>query len=225
MNSKSFLATKTFILIIGTFLIGAAIYMFLVNPEFNKLKDAANRRDDAQLKLLENDKKEELLSQAEKEYQTIKADLDKISIAIPKDSDTGLMVAAIEQVAADTGISISNLSTSVRAKKISKKKDDDKDKKEDEDKPASSQVAYEEDLLSKYHATVYSISFSGGYPNIIAFLDHITNLDRYSILSSLQLANNGETSDSLTASIVFWTYHQNPAKEIPIETSNEDTKD
>jgi len=220
MNKKSFLTTKTFLLIMATILVGTAIYMFMVRSELNRLKDATNKRDQTKLKLLENDQKEELLAKAEQQYETIKVDLNKINLAIPQNSDTGLMIAAIEQIGNETGINISNINTTLRTKKVASTKSTDSKKTDDKvesAKPVSANKPHEEELLSQYHATVYSLTLTTSYPNLVNFLDRITNLDRYSILASLQLSNDNDNPEALTANVVFWTYHQNAAKEISNE--------
>lgn len=218
MHRQSILTTKTFLLLTVSLMLALAAWLLLINQEYGRLKNAAQERDQARAELKEIDAKQQLLGQAEERYQVIKDDLQKIKIAIPEASDTGLFVAALEQLASEKGVTIDSIATDFKSKTAgttSETKNDDTANTEQSSQSKNKQATaktLEEQLLAKYYATSFDIKLTGSYQNIHNFVLALLQFERLVILNNLNFTVKSDNADAVAATLDFWIYHQSAAK-------------
>lgn len=200
---NSIITTPTFGIVLFTLIAGVAAWITVINPQLDQLKETAKKRDENVVALQAAQQKQELLGSAKRQYETIKQDLARTTIAIPQGSNTGEFVAALEQVANNTGVTIGAISTSVHAKVATNTKG------------GKTTVAktLEEELARKYNSTSFDLRLAGSYETIRLFIERLRTLDRFNVLSTLTLSSAPDTG-IITANLSMSIYHKEAAKAL-----------
>lgn len=192
---KSIFTTQTVGITLVAVILGVAVWFTVVAPQLRILKSTVDKRNTAATDLAVAQRKAKLLPAAKKDADAINNDLTRTAIAIPTASNTGEFVAALEKVAADSSVSLTSITSTLRPKVGSKKKE----------------KTLDDELGSKYNTTVFSVRLTGGYESILAFVDHLRTLDRFNVITGTTLTNDPKTG-TITASLTVNIYHKEAAK-------------
>lgn len=205
MKHSSIFTTATFGILLFTIVAGTITWYVAIVPQLTHLQTVVKKRDANAAALSAAQRKQALLPQARAQYKSIQQDLERTATAIPQSSNTGEFVAALEQVANDTGISIDTLSSSVHVKTTSSSKSGDTSSSKSKSK------TLEEELLKKYNATTFDLRLTGSYEAIRSFIDRLRTLDRFNVLTTLSMAIAQDTGQ-ITANLSVSIYHKEAAK-------------
>ncbi len=205
MKHSNIFTTATFGILLFTIVAGTVAWYVAIVPQLAHLQTVVKKRDANAAALSAAQRKQALLPQARAQYESIQQDLERTATAIPQSSNTGEFVAALEQVANDTGVSINTLSSSVHAKTASSSKSGDSSSSKSKSK------TLEEELLKKYNATTFDLRLTGSYEAIRSFIDRLRTLDRFNVLTTLSMAVAQDTGQ-ITANLSVSIYHKEAAK-------------
>lgn len=216
MARKNIITTRTVTTLWLTIVIGFLAWSFIVKPELDRLSSTIEDRDSLKKELAEIDKKKELLGQVRENYAQIQQDIQKLEVAIPKDSNTGEYVAALEALANDTGVNITNLHTSFQAQRVPIKTNENKPERQ----KATVKKTLEEELLTQFNNTGIEIKTDSSYESLYAFISRVLNMDRFSILSSVNMTTASDGS-TISSTLSFNIYHREAAKESSNNSQSE----
>lgn len=205
MARKNLITTRTVTTLLLTIVAGFLVWSFVIKPELNKLQSTVSARDNLKRELAEIEKKKELLGQVTENYEQIQQDIKKLETAIPNKSNTGEYIAAIENLANETGVNITNLHTSFQAQRVPIKTNEN----QPERKKAEVKKTLEEELLTQFNNTGIEIKADGSYESLYGFIGRVLNMDRFSVLSSINMTTTGDGS-LISSTLSFNIYHREP---------------
>lgn len=213
MMRRTVFTTATFNITLFALLAGTGVWFMVINPQLASLKDVVSQRNENITALNTAQRKQALLSQAQEKYESIKQDLERAAVAVPEGSSTGEFVAALEQIAANTGIAIEAMTSSVQAKVVPAKKTAAKTGSDSETKTSAPAKAktLEDELRQKYNSTTFELRITGGYETIRSFIDRLRTLDRFNVLSSITMSSAPDTG-VITTNLTITIYHKEAAK-------------
>lgn len=230
--SSNIIKTKTVKLSFATVVISLGLWFGLVKPELNRLQAAvvANAEATKAVKTLEDKKK--FVVKAEVQYDTIQQDLVELMMAIPDESQTGVLVSQIEALAQSKGATINSLATVIKPKVVPQKKNTTSDSKTSQPAAGADQAAatdttakadqtakaaagkstFADSLLSKYNGLVVTVKLRSSYDGLRQFMSGLTALHRLLVLNNLSVSTDQTDPNQLESNLTFYAYWQVPPK-------------
>jgi Tfp pilus assembly protein PilO len=170
--------TQKYITIVLTLITTIILGFFAINPTFSTIANLQKQIDDSNFVQQKLQVKINNLSILQGKYTNLSPDLTIVDDAVPTTAQIPLFVAEVQSVANNTSLTLTSLQTS--------------------------EVDLSQSGAQKQSNFDFTATATGTYPNILNFLDQITNFQRMVALKSIILSSqNGVLQLSLTGTVFF----------------------
>lgn len=172
---------KTYTTLILTLLAIIIFSLFAISPTINTIVELKKTLADSEFADESLDTKLAAMQSLQEEYGQLGESLNRIAATIPTNPDAPVLLAKIQTLATDAGLSI----VKVEAVQVELTK---------------------KDTTTQPSAFIFGITVDGTYAQVLQFLESVPQLDRLVTADSISVTRNPEAAGQVVATIKFKAY-------------------